>query len=99
MIPFSLISCVRRSALALAARCRGPGLRLVWRCGIQDLEYAPGRGGAFHAGVKLRADRSQRQESLRGEQQHQQRCFVAQVAVQQPEPNLDRNKRGSYRRG
>ena len=89
---------LRPQICAGAAQSRGrwPGLRLARCRGVQDLENAPGRGDAFHARVELRADRAKRHECLGGEQQHQERRLVAYVAVQQAEPDLDRDESGSY---
>ena len=39
------------------------------------------------------------QHGLRTEQQDQHRRFIAEVAVQQPKPDLDRDERGRQRGG
>ena len=100
MTPISLMYCVRRSARELPRRRgRGPGPGLARYRGVQDLENASGRGDTLHARVKLRTDRADGQERFRGKQQNQQRRLVAQVAVQQTEPDLDRDEGGCDRGG
>src|SRR5262249_59846523 len=66
---------------------------------VQDLEDVLGGGAALRAGVVLGGDGAQRQVSLRGEQQHQQRRLIRQVAVQQPESGLDGDQGRGHGRG
>ena len=78
---------------------RRPGAALPWQRGVQDGEDAVRGGAALGAGVVLGGDGAQRQVGLGGEQQHQQRGLVRHVAVQQPQPGLDRDQGGGQGRG
>ena len=69
------------------------------RRGVEDLEGAPRGGGPLGAGVELAAGVAQRQVGLGGEQQDQQRRLIADVTVQQPQADLDRDQRGGQGRG
>ena len=46
---------------------------------LQQVADAAGRGHALHAGVEVGGHRAQRQERLRGQQQHQQRRLVGDM--------------------